>query len=267
VEIPTPESKKTIMKVNDLLWDGFHLQLRSHKTDTPPYYFQPKIKSVDFKGNIYYKVIMRLLELSELQYPEISFAICLQAFCGLKPGEVCNVRQANCPNGGGYTYAMDEGKWSRFTINLINPSPLRTDGVNVGVVKNKRVQVAYKEFLPELEYYHNFHIERLKSENIEEGRYPLFVYGHGKALTVESYRKRFNKLVSCLLEDLLQSKELELFNLLKEKKLTPSALRKWFTFQLLINGETLNNIANYRGDKNLDAVLSLINVISHFPYC
>ncbi|MCM3671627.1 hypothetical protein M3181_21970 [Mesobacillus maritimus] len=209
------------------------------------------------------KVFWKLLRLSQIYYPDITLGLCLQAFCGLRPGEVCNVRQLVCPlDGGGYTYSLYGGKLESFTINLTNKYPMRSDMVDVGGIKKRRHQTCYKAFLPVLEHYYNLHIERLKNKFVEPGYFPLFVNEDGMALTVESYREKFKKLVHThLMEAIKDSEDFEVRNyaqLLLTHELAPHSLRHWFTVQLVLQGESASEIAMYRGDNNLDTALIYI---------
>jgi len=57
--------------------------------------FIPENKSI-FR-DIPTKVFQVILNQAYKHTPGIAFAICLQSFAGLRPGEVCNVRQENSP--------------------------------------------------------------------------------------------------------------------------------------------------------------------------
>jgi integrase len=199
------------------------------------------------------EIIWKLLEVSKKHCPDISFAICLQAFCGIRTGVVCRIGQAAEPrNGGGYVYTIHEEKWSSFSIYLNDKYPARFAKVD-GQIKNIREQPAHGMFLPVLQQYHELHIERLKSKNLHNGYGPLFVEDNGKALTVESYTRKFKKLINThLVKALSDSNEIELAELVLKNKLTTYSLRNWYTFQLIQNGETPLNISKYLGNKSVE---------------
>ena len=70
------------------------------------------------------KALFILIHLSKKVYPEMTLALCLQAFAGLRIGEMCNVRQEICPiDGGGVTYQKIGGTLARFKMNLLNKYP------------------------------------------------------------------------------------------------------------------------------------------------
>jgi integrase len=247
-------------KENETLLEEFQARVRNNRSQLPRIYNpRTRLATCSFISEIPPELIWRLLELSVLHEPDIAFAICLQATSGIRTAEVCNVRQSNCPiGGGGYTYTVEDGKMTSFIINLQYKVNMRSDGVSVGTIKNHRRQLAPQGFLPVIEHYHNLHMERLKSKAFEEGYYPLFVDRNGKALTDKSYRLKFNKLVSYLIKDLMGSNQIELAKLLLDNKLTPNSLRHWFTLQLVDCGLPLGIVARYRGDKTTDAFIHLL---------
>ncbi|MBT2734728.1 hypothetical protein [Bacillus sp. ISL-7] len=229
MENQNSKSKNQPENDENIILDEIQRPVRSSRSNTARAYV-PKSKVTsknDFLREIPAKVIWRLLELSELHCPESSFAICLQATYAIRTNDVCNLRQANF---GGFKYSTDEGKMGGITISI--------------GYKHQCKQIDYEKFLSILEYYRKRHFERLKSNNMQGPSLPLFVNAKGKPLTVESYRRKFEKLVSFLIKDLIDSNELELAELLSRNKFTPNSLRVWLTFQLLLNGETAHNIPN-----------------------
>jgi hypothetical protein len=229
------QSYKGLKNVVDIKRGGLIMEKKNKKSSG-----NQALTNKNFVQDIPDQIIWRLLELSEIHCPEISFAICLQATCGISTVEVCN------PNWSGEVeVGRIKNKSLQGAYEKLSP-----------VIGNKRLQGAYEKFLPVIEHYHNLHIEHFKSKNIEEEDYPLFVNGHRNALTVKSYSRKFNKLVSNLVNDLIDSNEFVLAELISSIKLTPKTLRQWFVNKLFLNCETHPDLAIYLGHKNFNALVN-----------
>ncbi|MBM7654570.1 tyrosine-type recombinase/integrase [Neobacillus cucumis] len=204
-------------------------------------------------------VMWRLLELSKVYDPHISFPVCLQLTTGVRTGELCYIRQADCPNDdNGYTYKIEDGKLTSFIINFKQLVPMRNDVFNAGHMKTNSSTVVFPMFLPVIQHYHDWHMERLKSKTTEDGYYPLFIDQHGKALTVKEYCRRFDKLVAYLIQNLKDSNQVDIAQILLEHKLTPNSLRYWFTYQLVRYGLPPQLVSLYRGDKTIEATAKIL---------
>ena len=86
------------------------------------------------------------LKLCDIHYPELKFAVALQAYAGLRPGEICNVRQSIDPRGPGVMYQKLGNTIISFDINLKQKYQMRDDGKDIGGIKKKRVQKVYTPF-------------------------------------------------------------------------------------------------------------------------
>ncbi|NHM32079.1 site-specific integrase [Neobacillus terrae] len=233
--------------------EGFYI-------NTPFQVYVSNCESEEILRDIPTKALTKLINLSKIYYPEITLAICLQAFAGLRIGEVCNIRQEICPiDGGGISYMKIGGKLANFKINLLNKYPMRSDGVDVGSIKKYREQYVYYKFLPILEPIFYKHKEWLDNHGTEPGYYPLIVNKKGMAETTQNYRKKFKKLVNdYLITALSESEDYEeqvYAEILMTKDLAPHSLRHWFTVQLVLNNEPTHSIAGWRGDDNLETSL------------
>ncbi|EMY4798077.1 site-specific integrase [Bacillus pacificus] len=206
------------------------------------------------------KVFWILLKLSQAIYPQITLAIALQAFAGLRAGEVCNIRQDICPiDGGGVSTRLVGGKLETFRINLKNQYVMRSDGVYVGGIKRRRDQFVYSKFRPIFYHLYKKHIKWLEQQSIDKGYFPLFVNQKGMAMTVQDYREKFKTLVHThLVQVLSESDDYELrayAELLDTNQLSTHALRHWFSVQLVLSSESIHKIASWRGDKDLNTAL------------
>jgi integrase len=122
--------------------------------------------------------------------PEIVFAICLQAFAGLRPGEVCNVRQECSPLGRGLTITAIGGTVKAVEIDLSAEFVLRSDGVKCGGIKKERRQRVYPAFLPAFSKAYEFHKKFIRN-GFEQDYCPMFIGNWGMAMTYFDYRSKF----------------------------------------------------------------------------
>ena len=80
----------------------------------------------------------------------------------------------------------------------------------------------------------------------------MFVNQYGKAMSYETYRNRFKKLIrDHLRPDLAASGDPEqrvYGQLLYENEIGTHILRHWFTVQLVLRGEDIGDIEYWRGD-------------------
>lgn len=200
------------------------------------------------------KVFEILLKLSIAHYPDIALAIGLQAFAGLRPGEVCNVRQVINTQGPGILLKYKCGELTNVQIDLRHEYPMRSDGVNCGGIKKERLQAVYPVFLQAFETLYNLHLEYLKTCEYEADYTPLFVNSKGMAMTYDDYYGRFRSLTDDYLRPyLLKSEDAECRiygQLLCENKISPHILRHWYSVQLALRGEDIAQIQFWRGDNN-----------------
>lgn len=200
------------------------------------------------------KVFQILLRLAVRFVPDIAFAIGLQAFAGLRPGEVCNVRQVKGPRGAGMIFTERDGRLVRVQIDLRHEYAMRSDGVICGKIKKERIQGVYPPFLPAFQTLYEMHMGILSERKYERDYCPMFLNHIGMAMTYKDYYNRFRKLVDEYLRpELLQQDDPELRiygQMLCENTLGPQSLRHWFSTQLALRGEDIAQLQFWRGDKN-----------------
>lgn len=200
------------------------------------------------------KAFEQLIPLAFRYAPEIAFAMCLQAFAGLRAGEAMNVRQESSTLGGSLTFTSVSGIVTKVEIDLKRVRVMRSDNKAVGRIKKPRVQCVYPAFLDAFCTAYGFHKAHLDGRRFEKEYVPMFPNRDGMAFTADDYRKRFETLVkSRLLPLLLKSSDPELRiygQLLCENNLSPHSLRHWFTVQLVLRGEDIAGIQFWRGDKS-----------------
>lgn len=195
-----------------------------------------------------------MLPLAFRYAPDIAFGICLQAFAGLRAGEVCNVRQEASPLGPGIVFTRIPGRVTKIEIDLSKEMTLRSDGVSVGRIKKERYQCVYPVYLDVVLRAYEMHMNYLDSIEYEKEYAPMFVNQRGMAMTYKNYLERFQCFVEKYFRpELLKSEDpmLRLYGqLLYENRLSPHALRHWYTVQLVLKNEDIGNIQFWRGDKS-----------------
>ncbi len=193
---------------------------------------------------------------------DIAFGICLQAFAGLRAGEVCNVRQESSPFGAGIRFTEVSGKVRKAEIDLRQELLLRSDGIKTGSIKKERLQCVYPAFLGVFMKAYELHKEYLQTLNFEEQYAPMFVNRNGKAMTYENYRERFRELIDKYLRPVLvksDDPELRIYGqLLYENSLGTHAMRHWYTVQLVLRGEDIANIQYWRGDSSPESAFTYL---------
>ena len=195
-----------------------------------------------------------LINLAFRYAPDIAFAMCLQAFAGLRAGEACNVRQVDSPLGAVITFAHIGNDVRNIEIDITRELQLRRDGVITGRIKNERKQVVYPSFLDAFTAAYQHHIRWLEERQFEMEYRPMFLNSNGKAMTYAVYRNRFTSLVENHFRPaMLQSEDPELRiygQLLCENTLGLHSLRHWFSVQLVLHGEDIAQIQYWRGDRS-----------------
>lgn len=230
-----------------------------------------KVPSFQVRGFIKTKPVLRelptkafrvLLDLAFRYTPDIAFAICLQAFAGLRAGEVCNVRQESSPLGNGIVFTYFEGVANKVEINLTRELQLRSDGVITGKIKKERIQCVYPPFLKAFCTAYERHKLFLAAKQFEGGYRPMFINKKGMAMTYDDYALRFSMLVDERLKPaMLNSGDAECRvygQMLCEKRLVLHLLRHWFTVQLVLNGEDIAQVQYWRGDKSPESAFTYL---------
>lgn len=208
------------------------------------------------------KAFKILLNLAFRYSPDIAFAICLQAFAGLRAGEAMNVRQEGSPLGSGIIFTYIEDTVRKAEIDLMRELPLRSDGVICGKIKRERIQCVFPPFLNAFYSAYEYHKRFLAGQKLEPEYRPMFINSKGMAMTYDDYSRRFTALVdnhfrAVLLE--CDDPELRIYGqLLYENKLTSHALRHWFSVQLVLRGEDIAQIQFWRGDKNPESAFTYL---------
>ena len=223
---------------------------------------QKKVPAFQVKGFPKKKAVFRelptsafkmLLNLAFRYTPDIAFAMCLQAFAGLRAGEVLNIRQEGSSFGNGLILTYFEGEVRKIEIDLTKELPMRSDGIICGKIKKERKQYVYPPFLKAFYVAYERHKSLLAGRMFEADYCPMFINNKGLAMTYKDYNRRFSLLIeNHFRPSLLESSDPECRiygQLLYENRLGLHALRHWFSVQLVLNGEDIGQIQYWRGDK------------------
>ena len=208
------------------------------------------------------KVFALLLNQAFKHTPEIAFAICAQAFAGLRPGEALNLRQENSPLGTGIVITMVNNTTKSIELDLTQEYVLRSDGVMCGKIKKERRQKVYPSFLPAFMAAYERHKTYLSRKHFESAYCPMFLNAQGLAMTYANYRYLFRQLIQKYLRPMLlnhEDAECRLYGqLLYENPLGSHCLRHWFTVSLVLMGEDVAQVQYWRGDSNPESALAYL---------
>lgn len=208
------------------------------------------------------KAFRILLSLAFRYAPDIAFAICLQAFAGLRASEVCNVRQEGSPMGSGLIFTRIENRTIKIEIDLTRELMMRSDGVVCGKIKKERIQCVYPPFLEAFSAAYEYHKRFLSDHAYEMDYCPMFINKRSLAMTYDDYSRRFRLLIddhfrAVLLE--CDDPECRIYGqLLYENQLTTHALRHWYSVQLTLHGEDIAQIQYWRGDKSPESAFEYL---------
>ena len=235
---------------------------KSKKKKLPAFQVRGVPKSEEPFRELPTKAFRILLNLAFRYASDIAFAICLQAFAGLRAGEVCNVRQEGTPEGNGIIFTRVEGRTVKIEIDLTRELMMRSDGVVCGRIKKERVQCVYSPFLEAFVAAYEHHKQFLSANPYEPNFCPMFINERGMAMTYDDYSRRFKVLVdnhfrAVLLE--CDDPECRIYGqLLYENTLTTQSLRHWFSVQLVLHGEDIAQIQYWRGDKSPESAFAYL---------
>ena len=216
------------------------------------------------------ELLERFLQYAEMYDPELCFPICLQAYAGLREGEICNVRRKGSSYGPGIIttsektrdkYGNDIFVPTSFQIDLRNEYLMRNDYIEVGDIKRERIVGVWGPFVEKVNRYYLKHLYLIKNKPSDEDIQPMFLSknktrktGQYEAMTVDRYSARVKNLFykyilpSCEND---ANPDLALFYLqMKNHTWGLHSFRHWFTVFLLYCGvDDLARLKDLRGDK------------------
>ena len=204
----------------------------------------------------------------EMYDPELTLAVALQAFAGLREGEIVNL-----------SYNRIELRYEGFgsigdiILDLTRPASFAAGRLKTefGNIKIKRKQSVYPDFIKRVQKLYNAHMARHEAMGYKTGGdAPVFVNKKNGPMSVDTYKGRVKKLFyEHFLPDLRKASEqtgnwatdapyIEAF---EEDYPGAHAFRHWFTMYLFQKAKlTTDEISKWRGDSSRESMLTYIHV-------
>lgn len=241
-EIKTYNSRKKKMEIKKI--PAFDIRF----TSTPREIFRDMPESV---FSIIIDVIIQ-------KHKDILMLVALGAFAGMRPSESCNVRRNDSKLGAGIRFQIVDGEVVDIIIDLRKELNLRSDLKKVGAIKKERMQRVYPVFIKAFYECYLIYMDYMEGKKYEEDYGAMTLNKQGKALTYDSYYKKFQSVIKDVIPELLNSNDPEAVNygyLLQEKNIGPHIFRHWFSVKLTLFGEDVSGLMYWRGDKSPESAL------------
>lgn len=216
----------------------------------------------------------RLVHLSEVYDPTLTFAIILMLYTGLRQGEICNVRRVDSPYGAGIIIQSIRTRSPDGTV-IVHPEaisfdirydfPLRSDNKRLGDIKKNRPQPVCGVFNDTIYRYYMRHLELIKDMPCEDSK-PMFLSrnidrkaGVYRAMSASGLRGRLNTLFQDYLLPSCKddpNDEIRLFwQEMQGHTWGGHGLRHWFSVNIILAGGVSDptELMSFRGDKSLDS--------------
>lgn len=204
----------------------------------------------------------------EMYDPELTLGVALQAYAGIREGEVVNLTYDRIIlRYGGF------GRISDVILDLTAPAPFALDQrkTDFGKIKVPRKQMVYPDFVEKMRKLYDKHMDRHNTMGCETtGNNAVFLNRWKKPMSVDTYKGRVKKLFyEHFLPDLKKASEqmgtwaidapyIEAF---EEDYPGAHAFRHWFTMYLFQRAQlTHDEISKWRGDKSQESMLTYIHV-------
>ena len=204
----------------------------------------------------------------EMYDPELTFAVALQAYAGLREGEVVNV----CYNRINLQYT-GFGCIGDISINISSPAPFASvkRKTEFGKIKVFRIQKVYPVFIDQIMKLYNAHVARHEAMGCDtSGNAAVFQNGRKKPMSVHTYKDRVKKVFyEHFLPDLKKASEIKgtwavdapYIEAFEEDYPGAHAFRHWFTMYLFQKAkEPPDMISKWRGDSNRDSMLDYLHI-------
>lgn len=221
-------------------------------------------------------LVTELISVAQEHDPMIALGITLQAFVGLRAGDICQMADHRfvwiCSS---WDFITDEELLKEIKeyigtertmnayINFEQEYVLRRDGIRTSGIKIHRKQPIFEPFLSIIRNVYMQHMEMLKDMGINNKYNAIFVNEYGTAMQEGTYLNRFEKVCNLLLERLTRLapyNELagEALSLLQLAPLGTHSLRYFYTNQIGRYIPTVHMLAYYRGDRSLSSAMTYL---------
>lgn len=200
--------------------------------------------------------------------PELTFAIALQAYAGLREGEIVNLTYERIL----LQYA-GYGRIGKITLDLTSPAPHTNWGrkTELGNIKVERKQMIYPDFNEKIIKLYDAHTARHRAMDLPvTGNAPIFVNRRNQPMSVSSYKGRVKDLFyERFLPALKKASELSgrwaidapYIEAFEDDYPGAHAFRHWFTMYLFQRARlTSDEISKWRGDRNRDSMLDYLHI-------
>ena len=200
--------------------------------------------------------------------PELALAVALQAYAGLREGEIVNLTYDRID----LRYA-GFGRIGSITLDLTEPAPFAEDGrkSTFGNIKIERKQMVYPVFNEQIMELYDAHIARHHEMGLPTtGDAPVFVNRYNNPMSESTYTKHVKDLFyEHFLPDLKKAGEesgnwaidAPYIEIYEAEYPGAHAFRHWFTMYLLQRAQlSVDEIAKWRGDHSRDSMLDYIHV-------
>ena len=208
------------------------------------------------------QVLNIMLPLAFQYVPRIAFGIAAGVSSGIRAGETLNLCQQISPLGGNLTFTEADGSVREIQIDLLKNKTLRGDGIKTGYIKVPRVQKVFPKMIPLFMTAYEAHQNYLSHVRFDPCYAPMFPNARGDAMTYESYRYYFKKLVNkYLIPALINSPDpgLRIYGqLLMERPVCCHITRHLFTVILVLEGLELADIQTMRGDATPETAIEYL---------
>lgn len=186
-------------------------------------------------------------------YRQLKLAFCLQAFAGLRGGEVCNVSLDKIQ----FSYIYNE--LEHFIIDLREKTRLRSDFKSVGGIKKFRIQAIHPIFLTFFKLVYEEHIELIKDRENPFGA--LFLNRDNEAMMESSYNYHFKNIITILIERLINRGDptsLGQVHQLISGKVNKHVFRHFYTQTIAETEKNPNQLAYWRGDSSIESSITYL---------
>ena len=258
-----------------LIEKEMYRDMNNHRLRTVVKYSDLGVKKPRAKGTrkfrtLQYGYLDLLLFVAEEYDPELVLAIALQAYAGLREGEVVNltcgdvqIKQGVFGTLGSIDLVLKKANFWRDKKRKTNPGAFKQN--------QERTQKVYYDFVCKVEDLYNRHImRRLANHEATEEDAPLFLNKWHNPLTVQSYSARLKKLfVERFVPLLIKVTKRE--NTLAQNKAYIEAyqreypgahmLRHWFTMYLITKANITNSgeLMQWRNDHSIESILPYLH--------
>lgn len=202
--------------------------------------------------------------------PMIALGVVLQAYSGIREGEVVNL-----------TYDRFIMRYSGFgrigdiTLNLMEAAPFISERKhkksNFGEIKRFRKQAVYPDFNDMVLKYFNSHSAHIEALGYKpDGESPIFLNEWGKPMSVHTYKERVKKIFYEHFLPALKTvadaqgtwaTDAPFIEAYESEYPGAHMFRHWFTMYLVEKTPlTTDEISKWRGDSNRDSMLTYVHI-------